>query len=285
VGGYGEVENILLPHPCDLPHLPHPALTIMTTTNLAQPILTPETAIAALSGEDNQIRYYAAWWLGKHQIQAGCTALCDALFDESYRIPSGGYPLRRQAARALGQLKNPQAVTPLVKALACDTDLRLREAAIAALAAIGDQQAVTPLLQLLQSSDEQPYEALIEALATLQVWSVRPQIEPFLQHPSERVQCAAARYMYLLTLEPRYIERIVKNLDHDNMYLRWAAIFDLGAVGHQQAVEAILAAQVPNSLKLLNLKRILTAVLENNTAEPGISLLLFKAIDNLLIQL
>jgi bilin biosynthesis PecE protein len=253
----------------------------MTTTNSAEPILSPETAIAALSSDDNQIRYYAAWWLGKHQVQAGCMALCDALFDERYRIPSGAYPLRRQAARALGQLKNPQAVTALIKTLECDDDLRLKEAAIAALA---DKRAVTPLLNLLQKGQEQPYEALIEALATLQVWSARPQVEPFLKHPSERVQCAAARYMYLLTQEPQYIERIVKNLNHDNMYLRWAAIFDLGAVGHQQAIQAILTAKVPNSLKLLNLKRILETLLENN-ADKETTLLIFQAIDDLLIQL
>ncbi|GAX36568.1 HEAT repeat domain-containing protein [Nodularia sp. NIES-3585] len=257
----------------------------MTVVNSAEAILSPEAAIAALSGDDNQIRYYAAWWLGKHQVQAGCAALCDALFDERYRIPSGGYPLRRQAARALGQLKNSQAVPALIAALSCDADLRLREAAIAALATIGDQRAVTPLLHLLQSSHEQPYEALIEALATLQVWSARPQVELFVNHSSERVQCAAARYMYLLTQEPQYIERIVKNLNHDNMYLRWAAVFDLGAVGHEQAVQAILTAQVPNSLKLLNLKRILEALLNTYPSPKETSKLVFQAIDDLLIQL
>ena len=211
----------------------------MTSTHPTETILSPEAAIAALKSEDNQIRYYAAWWLGKHHVEAGCTALCEALFDERYRIPSGGYPLRRQAARALAQLKNPQAVPALIAALECDEDLRLREAVIQALAALGDKRAVNPLLNLLQSPQEQPYEALIEALAALQVWSVRSQIEAFVDHPSERVQCAAARYLYLLTQQPHYIERILKNLDHENMYLRWAAVFDLGAVGHRQAVEAI----------------------------------------------
>ncbi len=269
----------------------------MTAAYCPQPILSPEAAIAALAGEDNQIRYYAAWWLGKHQVQAGCAALCEALFDERYRIPSGGYPLRRQAARALGQLKNPQAVPALIAALACEEDLGLREAVIQALAAIGDRRAVNPLLQLLQSQQPQPYEALIEALATLQVWSARPQIEPFLHHSSERVQCAAARYLYLLTKQPQYLERIVQNLNHDNMYLRWAAIFDLAALGHRQAVDAILAAKVPNSLKLLNLKRILETLLDSdrlqldngesclNQNDRETVELLFQAIDDLLIQL
>lgn len=66
---------------------------------------------------------------------------------------------------------------------------------------MADQNAIFPLLNLLKSPHEQPLEVLIEALATLQVWSARAQFEPFLKHPSKRVQCAAARYLYLLTHE------------------------------------------------------------------------------------
>lgn len=254
----------------------------------SQPVCSADAAIAALQGNDNQLRYYAAWWLGKHQVQASWTVLCEALKDESYRTEAGGYPLRRQAARALGQLKNPQAVPALIQALDCP-DLNLREAVIQALSAIGDPLAVTPLLNLLHNHQEQPYEALIEALGTLEVREARPQIEPFLQHQSERVQCAAARYLYLLTHEPQYIERIVRNLDHTNMYLRWAAMFDLGAIGHLQAARAIIQATVPNSLKLLNLKRILEAVLDSDTdpeqTKPQKSQFLLGEIDKLLLQL
>lgn len=255
----------------------------------AEPILSPEAALAALVGDDNQIRYYAAWWLGKYQVQSGWAALCEALKDERYRTAAGGYPLRRQAARALGQLKNPEVVPALLEALDCAEDLRLREAVIQALAAIGDARAIPPLMNLLESSDEQPYEVLIEALGTLEVWNVRPQIELFLNHASERVQCAAARYLYLLTQEPQYIERIVKNIHHDNMYLRWAAAFDLGAIGHLEAARAILQAKVANSLKLLNLKRVLEAVLDSDSTDEAIrqekSKVLMGAIDDLLIKL
>ena len=260
----------------------------MPTASFTEPMLSATAAIASLAGDDNQLRYYAAWWLGKNQVQEACTALCEALQDERYRTTQGGYPLRRQAARALGQLKNPQAVPALIEVLSCGQDLRLREAVVEALAAIGDTQVIPALLELLQAGDEQPYEVLIEALGTLQAWEARPLIEPFLEHFSERVQCAAARYLFLLTQESQYIERIVQNLSHDNMYLRWAAAFDLGAIGHLQAAQAIMEAKVANSLKLLNLKRILDAVLEgeqaNETAKREKSLLL-GAIDKLLIEL
>jgi bilin biosynthesis PecE protein len=41
-------------------------------------------------------------------------------------------------------------------------------------------------------------------------------------------------------------------------------------------------AKVPNSLKLLNLKRILAAVLDNQHSQKQTSQLIFKAIDDLL---
>ncbi|MGA9379637.1 MAG: HEAT repeat domain-containing protein [Phormidium sp.] len=257
----------------------------MTTTYATEPINSAESAIAALTGDDNQTRYYAAWWLGKNKVQSACPFLCVALRDERYRTEQGGYPLRRQAARALGQLKNAEALPDLLIALDCE-DWNLREAVVQAIAAIGDRQAIPALVTLLKSNSEQPFEAIIEALGTLEAWSVRDLIEPFLQDKSERVQCAAARYLYLLTQESQYIERLIQNLNHDNMYLRWAAAFDLGAIGHLTAAKAIISAKVADSLKLLNLKRILEALLaeeaENGTSLPEKSLLL-GAIDQLLL--
>lgn len=259
----------------------------MTTMN--QPIDSPQSALDGLNSDDNQIRYYAAWWLGKHQVQEACGPLCQALEDQSYRTPQGGYPLRRQAARALACLRNSEAVPALIQSLSCKEDPQLREEAIRALGVIGDGRSINPLVNLLREGGEQPYEALIEALATLEVWSVSGEIEVFLQHSSERVQCAAARYLYLLTQRPEYLERIIKNLDHENPYLRWGAAFDLGSIGHLQAAQAIIAAKLVNSLKMLNLKRILGAVLTNqgeNTPDKEAEInFLIGAIDNLLIQL
>ncbi|NES93700.1 MAG: HEAT repeat domain-containing protein [Desertifilum sp. SIO1I2] len=250
---------------------------------MSEPIVSASSAIAALASDDNQVRYYAAWWLGKHQAQEGVAALCEALQDEAYRTEQGGYPLRRQAARALGMLKSPQAVPALLAALACE-DLRLREAVIQALAEIGDRRAVEPLLALLDSPQAQPWEALIEALGTLRVDRAKPQVEVLLQHESERVQCAAARYLYLLTQEMPYLERIVRFLEHENMYLRWAAAFDLGAIGHERAARAIANARIGNSIKLLNLKRILEALLESSYP-PESAEILMQTIDGLLIEL
>lgn len=260
----------------------------MTVTISANPVLSAESAISALQGDDNQLRYYAAWWLGKHQVQSAWAVLCNLLQDDSYRTVQGGYPLRRQAARALGQLKAVEAVPALIEALSCKQDLQFREAVIQALAAIGDHRAVGPFLHLLRSGDPQPYEALIEALGQLQVQAALPDVKPFLQDSSERIQCAAARYCYQITQQAQYLDRIIQNLNHSNPYLRWAAAFDLGAIGQLDAAQAILDANLANSLKLLNLKRILESVLDSDRSEAGkqsASHILFQAIDELLMQL
>lgn len=255
----------------------------MVTT---EPILSAEAAIAALHCDDNQLRYYAAWWLGKYRITEATTALCECLKDEQYRTVQGGYPLRRQAARTLGLLKNREAVSALLPALTVESDPQLQEAVIQALASIGDRTCVPALLDLLQSNQEKPLEALIEALGSFQVKEASCLIEPFLKNADERVQCAAARYFYQITKETSYLERIIKNLNHDNPYLRWAAAFDLGAIAHVEATQAIIQAKIANSLKLLNLKRILEALLNNNESEHGEAVdILFGAIDGLLMQL
>ncbi|KPQ37953.1 MAG: bilin biosynthesis protein PecE [Phormidium sp. OSCR] len=260
----------------------------MTLASSVKPIFSAETALAALGEDDQQIRYYATWWLGKHQVQSAGISLCELLKDEDYRTVQGGYPLRRQAARALGQLKQVETVPALIMALDCQEDLQLREAVIQALAAIGDRHAIVPLLRLLHSEKPQPYEALIEALGEFQVSEAWSDVVPFLEHSSERIQCAAARYCYQISQEKRYLTRIIDNLNHENSYVRWAAVFDLGAIGHLAAAEAILEAQIANSLKLLNLKRILESVLKSDRPDEEkqmASETLFEAIDELLWQL
>jgi phycocyanobilin lyase alpha subunit len=104
--------------------------------------LTLEQAIANLNQrEDLGARYYAAWWLGKFRIndQLAIAALLTALEDEQDRAPDGGYPLRRNAARALGKLGDKQAVEPLIRCLEFP-DYYVREAAAQALECLEDSR-------------------------------------------------------------------------------------------------------------------------------------------------
>jgi len=232
--------------------------------------LTAEQAIANLCHEDLSLRYYAAWWLGKYQISdpAAVDALIAALEDESDRTELGGYPLRRNAARALGKLGDTRAVPSLIHCLDCD-DFYVREAAAQSLGALGDLSCVPALIRLLEGGVEtaqfvpgrphlaQPYEAVIEALGALRAVEATDLIRPFVDHFTPRVQYAATRAMYQLTQDPIYGDRLVQALNGNDVQLRRTALSDLGAIGYVPAAEAIATSTTENSFKLFALKGLL----------------------------
>jgi phycocyanobilin lyase alpha subunit len=232
--------------------------------------LTVEQALANLESADLGLRFYAAWWLGRFRISepAAVTALIKALEDEADRTPEGGYPLRRNAARALGKLGDRQAVLPLIECLDC-SDFYVREAAAQSLEMLGDPVCIPALIKLLavglqpeqliskQPDLSQPYEALLEALGTLRATEFTPLVKAFLEHPMELVQYAAARAMYQLTQEPVYGERLVQALAGEKLQLRRAVLADLGAIGYLPAADAIAQTLAENSLKLISLKGLL----------------------------
>lgn len=249
------------------------------------PSLTIEGAIANLKQrEDLGQRYYAAWWLGRFRVREpeAIAALLEALEDETDRTPDGGYPLRRNAATALGKLGDRQAVLPLIKCLDCP-DYYVRESAAQALEKLGDPTAIPALMKLLDGGVQaarqfpgkphlvQPYEAILEALGTLQAKDAIAAIEPFLEHFVEKVRYAAARAMYQLTGDPIYGERLVRALERDDLQLRRSALMDLGAIGYLPAAEAIAETLAENSLKLISLKGLLEKHLENQSPETILS--------------
>lgn len=240
----------------------------------AQNQLTVEQAIANLQGEDLGLRVYAAWWLGRFRVDVpeAIDVLITALLDEDDRTAAGGYPLRRNAARALGKLGDRRAVPALVNALEC-SDFYVREAAAQSLEMLGDQAAIGRLVDLLldripstQPAPEpphlsQPFDAILEALGTLGAVDAISQIQPFLEHSVPRVQFAAARALYLLTPEPdhaaQYGDRLVQALTNPDLQLRRTVLADLGAIGYLPAAEVIAKTLAENSLKLISLKGVL----------------------------
>ncbi|MEH2288694.1 HEAT repeat domain-containing protein [Nostoc sp.] len=253
--------------------------------------LTVEQAIANLESADLGLRFYAAWWLGRFRIcEAGAViGLIKALEDEADRTPEGGYPLRRNAARALGKLGDRQAVSPLIACLDC-SDFYVREAAVQSLEMLGDCICIPALSKLLQVGLQgeqliskqpdlsQPYEAILEALGALRATECIPLVKPFLEHPIELVQYAAARAMYQLTQEPIYGERLVKALAGEKLQLRRAVLADLGAIGYLAAADAIAETLAENSLKLISLKGLLEHQV-NHTATNTLSAGAIKVIN------
>lgn len=232
---------------------------------------TAQSAIARLKQqEDLGQRYYAAWWLGKNRVRApeAVEALWAALTDEADRTPDGGYPLRRNAATALGKLGDRRVVPALIDCLQCE-DYYVRESAAGALEMLGDAAAIPALVALLEGGvaaavDEpgkphlvQPYAAILEALGTLQATDAIASIQPFLEHPVPKVQYSAARALYQLTRDNQYGNRLEDALLDDKLQLRRSALMDLGAIGYLPAADAIAATLAENSLKIISLKGLL----------------------------
>ncbi len=143
--------------------------------------LSIEQAIDNLISPDTGLRFYAAWWLGRFKVtdDRGVVRLIAALSDEDDRTEDGGYPLRRNAARALGKIGDMRALEPLIGAMGC-TDFYVREAAAQSLEMLGADRAVPILVKYLQHGltpdgelvasqpdVREPYDALIEALGTI----------------------------------------------------------------------------------------------------------------------
>jgi phycocyanobilin lyase subunit alpha len=261
--------------------------------------LTVEQAIANLNQkQDLGLRYYAAWWLGRFRVKQpeAIAALLMALEDEEDRAPDGGYPLRRNAAKALGKLEDLRAIEPLINCLQFP-DYYVRESAAQSLEMLGDRSAISALIQLLDGGVEaaqlfpnkphlvQPYEAVIEALGSLGAIEAIPLIETFLEHFAEKIQYAAARAMYQLTGNSAYGERLIRALAGDDLQLRRSALLDLGAIGYLPAGEAIAQTLAENSLKLISLKGLLESSigdLEKDSTLSNESIRIMDLMDSLL---
>jgi phycocyanobilin lyase subunit alpha len=263
--------------------------------------LTITQAILNLKGDDLGLRVYAAWWLGRFRVSdpEAIEGLIAALQDEADRTEAGGYPLRRNAARALGKLGDQTAVQPLIQTLECE-DFYVREAAAQSLEQLGNTSCILPLIKLLQNQVPgtlptpeqvdllQPYDAIIEALGTLNAKQAQSLIEPFLSHSIKRVQYAAARALYQLADTPQqasgYGDQLIQALSGDDLQLRRTALSDLGAIGYLEAAEPIAQTLAENSLKLIALKGVLEQQLKEHPL-PDVSegaIRVMALMDNLL---
>ncbi|MEN9217206.1 MAG: HEAT repeat domain-containing protein [Gloeomargarita sp. HHBFW_bins_162] len=239
--------------------------------------MTVEDAIAQLQSPDLSQRYYAAWWLGRFRVQAAVPALIAALQDESDRTELGGYPLRRNAARALGQIGDPQAIPGLISCLRV-ADWQLRAAAATALGWLGATEAIPDLVGLLTAVGEpsalgteslpQPYPAILLALGRLNAQSAVAEIQPFLEHPLPRVKSAALCAMYLLTQDTDYIEQLLNLIRRAETRLQRVLLGDLGETGYLPVAVAMAQAQAEPSFKLMGLHRLLSQWLTTQPQPP-----------------
>ena len=253
------------------------------------PINSVTAALEALDHQDAGVRYHGAWWLGKHRSVEGVPRLVECLLDDRDKTCTGGYPLRRQAARSLGMIKDSRCLPELLKTLETD-DVQLHEATLRALIEIKSDQCSSSLISYLDRDiPNKPIEALIEALTEQRLWDISEKIQPFLNDKSERIAGSAAAFFYSYTGEITYLDKVISLLDHQNRFIRQSAAFDLARIGTIKATDPILIAKIPNNVKMFAIKAILNKSLSQplqaqsvpETHLKSIHFSLFKALDSL----
>ena len=234
-------------------------------TSLLSLINSEQSALSALESNDPGIRYHAAWWLGKHRVQNSVPALIRCLHDRRDETSTGGFPLRRQAARSLGLIKNKSCVEELVKTLTESDDILLHEASIRSLIDLGSKECIAPLISYFNSEVQgKPIESLIEAFTLFKAWSIKDKISPYLLDDSARIKGAANAYFYACTNDKAHLAQIFALLSHDNPFARQSAAFDLARVATLEEGSSILSANIPNNIKLHVLKEILSRSITPN---------------------
>lgn len=146
--------------------------------------------------------------------------------------------VRKNAALALGTLKDASAVEPLIFALEKKGwDLPLNLAAAESLGKIRDERAVIPLISKLFSAYE--CEVAAEALAQIGAPAVGPLIAFVMENQRSPMANEALAALKKVS-DPRAFEQLIAAGSHSNSYVRAAAMLALGGIGDSRAMELLI---------------------------------------------
>lgn len=186
--------------------------------------------IAALRDEDWAIREEAAAALGLLKDPRAVHPLVSALRDSDRAV-------REAAVSALTEIGEP-SVTVLVGCLA-DEDLTVQEAASAILAKIGDVRAVEPLIVSLRNRDWIVRMHAAKALGRIREPVALDSLVPLLRDKVKAVREEAA--VALVAIGQSSLPVLLKALSHDEWLVRLHAVEALGKLKSPEAVEPLLS--------------------------------------------
>ena len=187
--------------------------------------------IQALADPRYPVRRNAAVALGKLGDRRAVTPLIPALQDASKRV-------RREVVRVLGELGDARAVEPLCAALV-DGDETVRRAAAEALEELGDERAVNALRTALDDGDVDVRLAVAEALDRLKDRQDAQSITSAHDEYSAATRQAPVTPVVRLVNE-QTLESLISGLKKDDPQVRAAVAAQLGRLGNPRAVEPLI---------------------------------------------
>jgi len=187
----------------------------------------------ALNDSDSYVREQAALALGEIGNPQAVEVLIPVLNDSDSDV-------RWWAAYALGEIGNSQAVEALITALN-HLDADVREQAALALGEIGNPQAVEALIPALNDSDSGVRWWAAYALGEIGNQPTLEALITALNHSDSDVRRWAAYALSKIDNQPT-LEALIPALNHlDSDERKWAA-YALGEIDNQPAVEALIPA-------------------------------------------
>ena len=145
--------------------------------------------------------------------------------------------VRSAAAEALGGIKDPRAIEPLISAMLRDGYEYTRAEAAWALAAMEDPRVIEPLIEAL-SDPHQDVRAVAElALARMGPLSVEPLIKVLNKKGTAALRNSAVRALGGIN-DPRVVDPLIKALD--DAAVRDSAAIALGEIKDPRAVEPLI---------------------------------------------
>jgi HEAT repeat protein len=147
--------------------------------------------------------------------------------------------VRQYAAYLLGQAKSPQAIQPLIKALA-DFDKSVREQATLALSAIG-KAAIEPLAEAMKEPKWETRYRAAEALGKIaDEKAVKPLIQG-LRDNRDHVRYMAAKGLHEIG-DSDAVEPLIMLLTDENVFVRLMVVHALAALGGKKVNAALTTA-------------------------------------------
>lgn len=180
------------------------------------------------------VRDRAAWALGEIEDPTAVEPLLKALQDSEAGV-------RARAAWALGEIENPTAVTGLLAALA-DGDASVREKSVWALGEIESELAVEGLLPLLGDANPKVRRQVAWALGELEGPAAVPGLLQALADSEVEVRRQSAWALGEIEATTA-VDGLIRALKDDDTHVRKMAAWALGEIEDPVAIDALRAAE------------------------------------------
>lgn len=154
-------------------------------------------------------------------------------------LGSGDEDDREEAARSLGELREPEAVEPLIAALG-DRSRYVRREAAKALGAIGDERGIPPLVGALKDEDRSAREGAAEGLALMGATAVAP-LTRALDDPDWHVRMGAVVALRIIG-DRTVLPAIIRAAGDESRFVRREVVKTLGRIGGEEAMQPLIAA-------------------------------------------